>query len=418
MDRKLLRMAKARLGRVLEPALKVVDARRRGVLPRILQGIMIGGTTVVAEIARHMCGDPQEFEATRKSIEKHLNSGAWDDRESKATAAMERWVGRQVRTLTPIWVDNSEIAKPYARKMEGLSRVRDADQASRRRELVTEPGYWKLDAQAEIWKPGDPVPLAQLVYGIGAHTVGHLLSENEARATLYDRIAAATEGRGLIVEDRGFDGDVNYQLLRARKLHFLIRQVGERYVQDEHGQTLGSVRVVGERIFLEGQTILKFKRRGRKENWAIQFGYRSVRLPHVEGNFWLIGIRHLNVPVQDDRWIFLLTTVPIPDVRVAERLIRAYVRRWKIEEAIRFLKSDLGLEAVRTLKFRPLRRLVQLAYWAMLLVAFILKDASSQTVDRLEALAQIIPKEADFLYYRVRWALAKLLDPLLAPLAL
>lgn len=413
----MLAMAQARLRRVLEPALKRVDAWRRQIIPQIVRGILVGGSTVITEVARHSRKADQSFEAARKSIENHLTSRAWDWDEPRAAAELERWVGRDVDALTPIWIDNTEIAKTYAEAMEGLGWIRDADESSHRGETRTEPGYWKLDAFAGAWDGTHPIPLAQLVYGIDVEGPGNFDSENEARSHLYDRIVAATEGRGVLVEDRGFDGDVNFQLLRARNLHFLIRLVGERYVNDPTGKTIGSAREVGRRVPIEGSTVLKFDRRGHKVRWEVRFGWREVRLPHVEGSMWLLAAQNVRARTPDERWLFFLTTVPIPDRRAAERLLKMYVGRWKAEEAIRFLKSDLGLEKVRALSFRALRRLVQMAYWAMLVVALVLRDAARATIEKLETLAEILPKQAAFLFYRVRWALAKLLAPPVSPLA-
>jgi len=411
MNRKLLQMAGARVRNTLEPALRVLDARRRKILPQMIRGILVVGSTVVTKIARGGRQVGQEFEAARKSFENHLNSAVWDQSEAQAVKQMERWVGRGVEGGTAIYVDNTEIAKLYAEKMEGLSWVRDADQSSRKGQTQTERGYWKLDALADVGKAGHPLPLTQLVYGVGQEGEGQFCSENEARRELYDRIQAAGAGQGLVVEDRGFDGDVNYQLLKARKLDFLIRQRGDRSVQDPRGRPLGTTKTLAKRVGLEHTVLLKFDRRGHKERWEVDYGWTQVRLPHVSGPLWLVVAHNRKAINPDDGWLMLLSTVPVENARTAERLLRTYVARWTIEEATRFLKTDIGMEQVRTLNFRAIRRLVQMAYWALLIVGLILRDITEGTLKKLEKLAEVVRKKVKFFAYRVRWALAKLLNP-------
>lgn len=78
-----------------------------------------------------------------------------------------------------------------------------------------------------------------------------------------------------------------------------------------------------------------------------------------------------------------------------------------MEEAIEFIKSALGLEKVRMLRGRRIRRLVMLAFWVMALLAEVLAELSESTRRKLYRLGQTLRNvAADFLLYRIRRAVA------------
>ncbi|MDH4238661.1 MAG: hypothetical protein OEW48_03775 [Phycisphaerae bacterium] len=49
--------------------------------------------------------------------------------------------------------------------------------------------------------------------------------------------------------------------------------------------------------------------------------------------------------------LMLLTNLPVDNLKDAKRVLRYYIRRWECEEAIRFLKSQVKLEKIRTFRW-------------------------------------------------------------------
>ena len=109
----------------------------------------------------------------------------------------------------------------------------------------------------------------------------------------------------------------------------------------------------------------------------------------------------------------LLTTVPLRrSYKVLFGLVRSYLRRWGIEETIRFIKTSYDLEDVRVLRYRGLQNLMPLVLAVVYFSAIVL-DASAKlkilTGDVLAAAKRVfgIP---DFNYYALSDGLKKLFE--------
>lgn len=98
----------------------------------------------------------------------------------------------------------------------------------------------------------------------------------------------------------------------------------------------------------------------------------------------------------------LLTNKPLRRSRkVLWRLVRAYLRRWSIEETIRFVKQSYDLENVRVLNYPGLQNLLPLLLAVMYFAAVVL-----DTQEKLKVMAGYVLKAAkrvfgipDFKYY-------------------
>jgi hypothetical protein len=82
---------------------------------------------------------------------------------------------------------------------------------------------------------------------------------------------------------------------------------------------------------------------------------------------------------------------------------------WKIEEGIRFLKSQVNLEKIRTFRWSAIRRLVLLAVLVMIYLGWLV-EAHSSICDRLVRLSQPLPDNPNFLSYRLLGGLVEAID--------
>jgi hypothetical protein len=98
--------------------------------------------------------------------------------------------------------------------------------------------------------------------------------------------------------------------------------------------------------------------------------------------------------------LVLLTNLPVENVDDAKRVLRYYLRRWECEEAIRFLKSQVHLERIRTFRWSAICRLVLLATLVMIYLGWIV-EAHLELGERLIWLGQSLPRRIDFLLYRL-----------------
>jgi len=100
--------------------------------------------------------------------------------------------------------------------------------------------------------------------------------------------------------------------------------------------------------------------------------------------------------------MMLLTTEPLKRKRkVLYRVLVYYLKRWSIEETIRFIKQTYDLENIRVLKYSRLRNMM-----GLLLAVFYFIAAKLDTSQKLKIMAGHVLKQAkrvfgvpDFKYY-------------------
>lgn len=379
----------------LNPLLPLLDGWRRAFLPRLLRSIVCSQGLVVTELVRRFTFRQVDFEAGYKSFSRNLNSDVWDEQERAVEAAVQAHFGRGMSRLEPIAVDDGDLAKPYARRMEALGRIRDGD-----KNLITN-GYWTFESFL-VGHPYAPIPLVNFVYSLeqdGTH------SQQQARRRGYEAIALAAGTNVVLVEDRGFDSLENYRDLQELQLPFLVRLTGARELLDVTGASLGIVSEFVPTWRLDHVMSAPGKwKDGIELPKRVAYDYLEVKLPQLQGRFWLIAVRRCMDPAQGG--MYLLTSVPILKPADAERMIRYYHNRWRAEDSIRFLKTGLGLEGVRTLNFRPLRRLVMVCYWIMAIVSFLRIELSDDQLRRLRKMVPYFDRQrARLLHYRILAAL-------------
>jgi len=115
---------------------------------------------------------------------------------------------------------------------------------------------------------------------------------------------------------------------------------------------------------------------GKEKVYHIEFGYRMVHFPERDENLGFVVVRGFG-----QEPMMLLTTEPLRKSRkVLWRLVRAYIRRWAIEETIRYIKQSYELEDVRVLNYRSLQNIMPLVCAAAYFAAVLLDTASKLKV--------------------------------------
>jgi hypothetical protein len=97
--------------------------------------------------------------------------------------------------------------------------------------------------------------------------------------------------------------------------------------------------------------------KGREVCHRLDYDFRPVRLPdHPDVPLWLVVVRGLGA-----RPMMLLTKLPMRRNRkVLWWAVSAYLSRWRIEEAIRFVKQSYDLEDIRVLTYERLHNMAVL----------------------------------------------------------
>ena len=289
---------------------------------------------------------------------------------------------------TLLILDMSDLRKRYARKMEYLTDVWDGSKGQ------VNKGYWLCKVIGTEVAGEGIVPLVNRLFSTEAPD--HV-SENAEILEVIDAVASKVKKRGIWVMDRGGDRKNLIEPILKKECRFLIRLRGDRHL------LYGRSKVLAEELARGcpcpyAETVVRMAD-GREKAYQIEFGFRNVRFPGREESLGMLVVKGFG-----ERPMMLLTTEPVRKNRkLLWRLIQSYIRRWSIEETIRFIKQSYDLEDVRVLGYRSLQNLMPLVTAASYFAAVML-----DTKNKLRVMAGYVLKAAkrvfgipDFHYYAI-----------------
>jgi Transposase DDE domain len=101
----------------------------------------------------------------------------------------------------------------------------------------------------------------------------------------------------------------------------------------------------------------RYAHRTRRGRWRVaRLRYGCTRFTWQEAAYSLVVATGVC-----DESLILWTNEVVTTAEDAERAVRAYLRRWAVEDAHRVLKQAFSLEAIRVTGWRRVQRLVLLA---------------------------------------------------------
>ena len=361
-----------------------LDKTARRFVGEAIYGILYSQSVMLTEIGRSL-----QTEVPLKKIEDRfcrqlIKPDLWQAIHRQVLAD----AGPRIDEDTLLILDLSDVAKSYARKMEYLARVRDGSEG----EIAN--GYWTTQVIGA--KPGsnDVLPLYQELYSQNAPD---FISENAQIIKAIDMIGQAGQNRGTWVIDRGGDRDVLFDHLLSlpEKRQFIVRLVGNRHLMYGRTKEL-AIKLASRCKTPYSETIVK-EEAGTETVYHIHYGYLPVRLPGHDQQLWMLVVNGFG-----EKPMMLLTTRPLRRNRnVLTRLLRCYIKRWSIEETIRFVKQTYDLENIRVLKYRRLRNMM-----GLLLAVFYFMAVKLDMAQKLKIMTGHILKQAkrvfgipDFKFY-------------------
>lgn len=356
-------------------------------------GLLRCSRPIVCQMARHLPNQHITFLSRLDRLEAHLAKDSDFDNKIKA-GLPEVWLPF-IKKDTPIILDLSDIAKPLAKKMDYLATVRDGSTG----ELVN--GYWVVELYASL-SHKNPVPILLEPF---SHQEPCSPGQNPVVLNAVHKIFELTGNRGVLVVDRGFDGWVMFEDWLDNKYRFVARLVGKRhllrfYSSSEQSKIGRWIPIRADELAEQTPTPYRFhkvvKRHGKTVFRVTQIGWVKVCLPGREEELALVVCRLAGV----DKPMLLLTNLPVENFEDAKRVLQFYIRRWECEEAIRFLKSQVNLEKIRTFRWSAICRLVLLAVLVMIYLGWLV-EAHPNICERLIYLSQPLPDKPNFLSYRL-----------------
>ena len=348
----------ARCIEFLRPVLKTLDRTLDVRLVRTLVDLVLlillyrdrHQGLILSELGGHLLGD-NHAPAGSKRIGNLLRSKRWqssiidhylwtlgDERVNELLASD--------RDALVIW-DGSEIEKPESMKAEGLCPVRSS---KARRLKRIKPGFFNPPGGRPICVPGYHW-LQLLVSGLeGGLTLTHLTwwTTRGERATdrrtvelaVLQRAAAAWGQIVIHVFDQGFSGSPWVSALLSAQVRFILRWRKDYKLIGPGGEAKKAWQWFRGKRALDHKQIWDARRHCHR---TVGILFTPVCLPDHAHLLWLVTTR----PGPGQKPWYLLTTDPIFTTEEAWRIVFAYARRWRVEMAIRFEKSELGFEAPR-----------------------------------------------------------------------
>jgi len=353
-------------------------------IAQMIFGICSGGSVRLTEIGRTL-NEPIALKNTHKRLDRNLA----DPRLARELSAqILRQAAPLVKTDSLLIIDPSDITKKYARKMEYLAEVHDGSAG------VIGRGYWLCPVVAAEVRGERITPLAAPLWSQKAED---FISENDEVLSVVRGVLAATDQRGIIVYDRGGDRGALYQEWAAdERIHFLIRQRGDRHLRYQKKQ-VSTAELARRCKLLYTEKVVKIQE-GREKIYLISFGYLPVRLPaHSERQLYLVVVKGFGKEP-----LLLLTTEPMRRERkTLWWAVEAYLTRWRIEDSIRFIKQSYNLEDIRLLTYQRLKNMLTLVLASAYFTATWLGEKTKLEILAMHVMevSQRIFGVPDFKYY-------------------
>jgi hypothetical protein len=272
-------------------------------LKDVLLSVMKEGTTIVQHLgSKTTMNKGKQAERFRRHLENVDLSDIIEQRIAKVLPEIEE--------DDIICYDLSDIAKPTAKKMEGLSRVFDGS------ERRSSKGYTIHGVSIHNQ------PIVMELHDANTKTL------NQTRLAIVKRIMKKTGTKGIWVWDRGNDDQKLFSDLSDLQLRFIVRLTTKRKVI--HKQ---SGMKVGIADFLPGIYRIIISKTG--EEYTLVIHKHHEMLPPMR----------------------VLTNVIVTD---AKEIIETYLVRWDVENLFKQMKRKYDLEAVRLLSLQKIKNMLAL----------------------------------------------------------
>jgi hypothetical protein len=384
---KLASKLRAKIGKFSGYVSENLDKTAKRFVNEAIYGIVYSQSVMLTEIGRSL-----ETHIRLKKIEERFcrqlkKEGLWENIHRRVLCD----AAPRIKDNTLLILDLSDLYKKYAEHMEYLAKVRDGSDGG---QIVN--GYWTTQVIGAQLGENEVLPLYQELYSQDAPDFN---SENTQIIKAIDMVADHSENRGIWIIDRGGDRDVlyNHLLKRSIKKRFVVRLVGNRNLL--HGKKEELALKLAYRCKTPyRETIIK-EEDGQEKVYHISYGYMPVKLPDMDDQLYMLVLNGIG-----NKPMMLLTTEPLRRNRkVLYRLLGYYLKRWSIEETIRFVKQTYDLENIRVLKYERLRNMM-----GLLLAVFYFLAVKLDMSQKLKIMTGHILKQAkrvfgipDFKFYAI-----------------
>jgi hypothetical protein len=239
---------------------------------------------------------------------------------------------------TVLIIDDSDIAKIYSTKLEGLCKVRDGSTG----EIVE--GYWYAGASALSSEHKQPIPIYSRIYS--TEEKGYVSNNAETLKSL-EFLSSHFPKTNIRTLDRGYDAGFIFDYFIPRKESFIVRLDKRNVIYK--GKSV-NIKHLAKRF--NGDFSLKFESKDGKKV-ACKISIVPVSLPdYPDEPLNLIFCYGFGKEP-----LMLLTNLESDDPRLCVTITKIYLLRWRIEEYYRFKKQGFDFEKFLVRSLNSIRNL-------------------------------------------------------------
>jgi hypothetical protein len=367
-------------------------------LGQMLHGLLCSSSMMLSDIGRAI-DEPCHIRHTEKRLSRNLDSERLD--EELLRHHYLKHVAPTLTRRTVIAVDLSDIHKPYSEKQEGMAPTWDGSAGK------TQNRGWPLLCIEAVPPNRQQVPLMTRLY---SRIEASFKSDGAVVRETLDQVKGYVPLGCLWVADRGFDAKSYFRMFTNAGLDWAIRLVGNRNVIDRDGVQYLAEKYAETLVLPHTATFTSIHKRRKVEHEAA-FAFRRVTIPKLPGRYSLVvaWFTSGHTGKRRPRPMMILTNRDIRSRTSALAIINGYFCRWGVEESIRSTKTLEGIENVRVMNLRRIKRLVQLAAIAQGYLALLALKGRKWVVRLVKHLTKNFGAVPRYVRYQVGEAVGKLL---------
>ena len=334
-----------------------------GLVMAIIQHRHRNNGLLLSELGGYLLGSESGCAGTKR-ISNLLHSQKWNAAEIEKfqwEQASQRVASLQAQGERPlvIW-DESVVEKPESLQAERLCAVRSS-KASRLKRI--KPGFFNPPSGRPICVPGFHWLQVLVIGRQGAPTLAHMRwwttrgehqsQKREEESAVLDYLDGQWGKEVIHLWDRGFAGNPWLTQAFLRGTRFILRWPMNYQLLDEQEQLKKPGEISQAKRSWDHRLVWDARRRCERITGIIAFSVFD-RTHHQP--LWLVVARRKG----QSPW-YLLTSEPAHSADLAWKIVFAYARRWQIEMALRFNKSELAFESPRLLSWVARLKLLAIA---------------------------------------------------------
>lgn len=348
-------------------------------------GLIAAKSCFLTDISRHLHEDIA-LDKTVERLSRNLKSFA--DKE-KLMEAYFTIIRREFDDDTILIIDDSDIAKPFSKKLEAVCEVRDGSTG----EITT--GYWVAGASALTAKHKQPIPVYSRIY---SSLEENHISKNDETIKSLESLSKNFKRTNIRALDRGYDAGCVLDYFLSNKEDFVIRMRGDRHCI--YNEEKLAMRDVAKQF--KGKFVLHFKRKSG-EQAKCKVSIATISLPNYpEQTFSLVICKGLGKEP-----MMLLTNLQSDDKRLCVVITKVYLMRWRIEEYYKFKKQGYAYEKFLVRSLDSIRNLDMLLSMAIGYIGIL----SEKIDEKIEVIEIVVASKrlyglAKFTFYAIAYGLA------------